>query len=132
MSWSENNPNFTGSIEDDVLYEYTIYNHAPKVKPIFPYDGKVVFGDSVSFMVNYMDEDHDLGKDCVLYLDGIEVMREHNTVPGKKWRFDVNLSPGEYDWYVGCSDGALSDVSEIRTVIVEEQRRIHLPGFSLH
>ena len=94
------------------LYNYTINNTAPSVSLIFPNQGGITHG---AFIFNYEDLEYDTGKNCNLYIDSIQKVTEHGTTSGIQTTFRfTDLTEGSHNWYLNCSDGALSSISNTR------------------
>ncbi len=97
-----------------VLYSYTINNTAPYVSLVSPANKATTSSKNLVF--RYTDAEYDNGKNCNLYVDGVQKVSQHGTTSGVDTTFTISdLSEGTHNWYVNCSDGALSGVSGIQT-----------------
>ncbi len=105
---------FINVSDEAILYTYTINNTAPTIELVSPANGATTSSSNLIF--TYEDSEYDNAKNCTLYLDGIQYMTQHGISSGTGTTFTAtDLSEEPHTWYVNCSDGALSSISETRS-----------------
>ena len=68
---------------------------------------------NVHFDINTSDVDSD-SVACHIIIDGVDGISYHNESDSATCEFDVQLSVGQYEWYVIANDGDNSTISETR------------------
>jgi PGF-pre-PGF domain-containing protein len=104
-----------------VLYNYTLNNTEPSIDLVSPPNGSLNMSQAVDFVFNYTDSEYDRGKNCTLFLDGVQNETSFGVVSGEQANIQASSLPaGSHNWSVNCSDGSLSNTSSVWEFVVCE------------